>query len=137
MTLLAFVNGTPINITLGAGDLVAAFVASTQLGGISYNVGAIYGAGLFVTSMVVGCVILGSSDTIRVNPKGITYPWILAFIRDISTYIVGTLVVLAFGFYGELNLFAGILLLCMYGLLVVYVAVDEYVRKKTGQKTED
>jgi hypothetical protein len=56
---------------LGAGDLVAAFVAATSFGGISYNVGAIYGAGLFVTSMVVGAVILASPDTIRVNPQGI------------------------------------------------------------------
>jgi hypothetical protein len=49
---------------------VAAFVASSQLGGISYNVGAIYGAGLFVCSMVVGLIILVQKETITVNPRG-------------------------------------------------------------------
>ena len=64
---------------LGAGDLVAAFVASGQLGGISYNVGAIYGAGLFVCSMVVGLIILTSKETITINPKCTLYIYIKHF----------------------------------------------------------
>ena len=38
VTLLALANG--------AGDVVTAIVASSENGGLSYNVGAIYGAGL-------------------------------------------------------------------------------------------
>lgn len=38
VTLLALANG--------AGDVITAFVASGSSGGLSYNIGAIYGAGL-------------------------------------------------------------------------------------------
>jgi hypothetical protein len=43
------------------------------MGGISYNVGAIYGAGLFVCSMIVGMIVLTSKETISINPKGINH----------------------------------------------------------------
>lgn len=50
VTLLAFANG--------AGDFITAIVASDSQGGVSYNIGALFGAGLFVCSLVVGICIL-------------------------------------------------------------------------------
>jgi hypothetical protein len=52
------------------------------------------------------------------------------FIRDIGCYIFSTLIVIGFGIYGELNLFAGGLLLSIYVMLVVYIAIDEFVKKR-------
>ena len=45
VTLLALANG--------AGDVVTALVSSGEEGGVSYNIGALYGAGFFVCSMVI------------------------------------------------------------------------------------
>lgn len=41
---------------------MAAFVASGQEGGLQYNVGAIYGAGLFVTTIVIGLISLSQVE---------------------------------------------------------------------------
>ena len=43
VTLLALANG--------AGDVITALVASGAEGGINYNIGSLYGAGFFVTSV--------------------------------------------------------------------------------------
>ena len=43
MTLLALANG--------AGDVITAIVASGSPGGVSYNIGALYGAGFFVCAV--------------------------------------------------------------------------------------
>ena len=56
VTLLALANG--------AGDVITALVASGTSGGLSYNVGSIYGAGFFVCSIVVALTILGSAKDI-------------------------------------------------------------------------
>lgn len=56
----------------GAGDLVVAFVASTQTDGLYYNIGAIFGAALFVCSVVVGSVILLQPVPIQIQINSIT-----------------------------------------------------------------
>ena len=43
VTLIALANG--------AGDVITAIVASGSDGGISYNIGSLYGAGFFVCSV--------------------------------------------------------------------------------------
>lgn len=50
VTLLAFANG--------AGDVITSIVASGSEGGVSYNIGALFGAGLFVCSLVVAICII-------------------------------------------------------------------------------
>lgn len=49
VTLLAFANG--------AGDFITSLVASDSEGGVAYNIGALFGAGLFVVSLVVSVCI--------------------------------------------------------------------------------
>ena len=53
VTLIAFANG--------AGDVLTAIVASDSKEGISYNIGSLYGAGLFVLTFIVALTILNST----------------------------------------------------------------------------
>jgi len=52
VTLLALANG--------AGDVITAIVSSGSEGGVSYNIGALFGAGFFVCSMVICLTIISS-----------------------------------------------------------------------------
>jgi len=52
VTLLALANG--------AGDVITAIVASGSDDGVAYNVGALFGAGLFVCTIVMTFTILAS-----------------------------------------------------------------------------
>lgn len=54
VTLLAFANG--------AGDVLTAIVASGSSEGVFYNIGSIYGAGLFVCCCVVAVAIFKSDE---------------------------------------------------------------------------
>ena len=49
VTLIAFANG--------AGDILTAIVASDSKEGISYNIGSLYGAGLFILTFVLAMTI--------------------------------------------------------------------------------
>ena len=75
VTLLAFANG--------AGDVVTAIVASGSKDGVSYNVGALYGAGFFVLTLVIALTILNSTEKIVVD-KSVIF-------RDIGFYIIATI----------------------------------------------
>lgn len=74
VTLLAFANG--------AGDVVTAIVASSSKEGVSYNVGALYGAGFFVLTLVIALTIQSSKTEIKVY-KSVIF-------RDIGFYIIAT-----------------------------------------------
>ena len=74
VTLLAFANG--------AGDVVTAIVASGSKDGVSYNVGALYGAGFFVLTLVIALTIINSPKKIVVD-KSVIF-------RDIGFYIIAT-----------------------------------------------
>lgn len=56
VTLIALANG--------AGDVITAIVASGSEGGVSYNIGSLYGAGFFVCAMVISLTIMEASETI-------------------------------------------------------------------------
>jgi solute carrier family 24 (sodium/potassium/calcium exchanger), member 6 len=58
VTLIAFANGAP--------DVMTAFVASGNESGILIAVGSIFGAGLFITTVVLGRVIY-TAKIIKVN----------------------------------------------------------------------
>lgn len=49
VTLIALANG--------AGDVITALVASGSDGGVSYNIGSLYGAGFFVAACVIALTI--------------------------------------------------------------------------------
>ena len=58
VTLIAFSNG--------AGDVMTAFVASSSRGGISYNIGSLYGAHFFLSSFVIAITILLNKDELPI-----------------------------------------------------------------------
>ena len=87
VTLLAFANG--------AGDVVTAIVASNSKDGISYNVGALYGAGFFVLTIVVAFTIMYSPTKIVVGKSFI--------FRDIGFYILAALLTLFMAYRGEIS----------------------------------
>ncbi len=121
VTLLAFANG--------AGDVLTAIVASDSKEGVSYNVGALYGAGLFVLTLVVGMTIRNSSKKIIVEKS-------LIF-RDIGFYILATIITIGFGIYGEITIFTSILFLTLYIVLVLIVLIQDYLAaKEKEEKTE-
>lgn len=49
---------TLIALSNGAGDVITAIVASGSQGGISYNIGSLYGSGFFVCAMIICLTIM-------------------------------------------------------------------------------
>merc|ERR1712195_299161 len=58
----AIAGVTLIALANGAGDVVTAIVASGSADGVAYNVGALFGAGLFVCTIVMTFTITGYKD---------------------------------------------------------------------------
>lgn len=108
----------------GAGDVITALVASEAPEGLSYNIGAIYGAGLFVATVVVALTITNSHQ-VQLEPALV---W-----RDLGCYILATVTVVGFSFIGELSCVSAVVLLSEYALLVVLVLVME--RSKASEHT--
>ena len=113
VTLLALANG--------AGDVITALVASGAEGGVSYNIGALYGAGLFVCSFVVALCIFKSEKPIVFDP--------MIIFRDIGVYIVSTLATLGFALYGEITVWSSLILLALYVVLVLIVVIEMLYKK--------
>ena len=89
ITLLALANG--------AGDVVTAVVASGGADGVAYNIGALFGAGLFVCSIVMSLTIIGSKEMKDKNPIIVDKNTIY---RDLVYYIGVCLYVIALGAWG-------------------------------------
>lgn len=104
VTLIAFANG--------AGDVLTAIVASGSSEGVSYNIGALYGAGFFVLTLVVAGTILSSPTKIVVE-KSIIF-------RDIGFYILATVFTLYAAYTGEISKWNAFGFL---GIYVLYVGV--------------
>lgn len=107
VTLLAMANG--------AGDVITALVSSESAEGVSYNIGALFGAGLFVCTFVM-CATVYYSPVDIVIKKETAY-------RDIVFYILATLMVIAFAIYGELPWWGAILMIVLYMTLVIVVVI--------------
>ncbi len=108
VTLLAFANG--------AADMITVLVSSETEGGISYNIGALYGAGLFISSAVIGLCILGAKKKLRLN-KMIIH-------RLVVFYILACLLTIGFASYKYITWQGSVLLLVVYILMVVVVMYD-------------
>ena len=106
MTILALANG--------AGDVITAIVASGSDDGVAYNVGALFGAGLFVCTISMALTILGAPVIPIIVDKNTIH-------RDIVFYIVATLLVIACGIYKKLTWYTSVVMLLLYVALVVVV----------------
>lgn len=98
VTLIALANG--------AGDVITAIVSSEGEGGISYNIGALYGAGLFCTSLVIAVTLL-TSPTDIIIPANVLY-------RDIVFYILATLFTVGMALIGKITTLMTIFMLVLY-----------------------
>lgn len=108
VTLLAFANG--------AGDVITAIVASGSKDGISYNVGALYGAGFFVLTLVVALTIMNSDTKIKVE-KSVVF-------RDIGFYILATIYIISVAFYGKITWILSLGMLLLYAAYVGVVVIQ-------------
>jgi sodium/potassium/calcium exchanger 6 len=107
VTLLALGNG--------AGDVVTAIVAANAPGGVSYNIGALFGAGLFVVAPVICLTIQQSPKEIIVNRNVV--------VRDVGFYLMGSLLVFGYGIWGKITWWGAVSMLVLYGVLVVVVYI--------------
>lgn len=107
VTLLALANG--------AGDVITAIVASDSEGGVSYNIGALYGAGFFVCSMVICLTIRNSSTDIVVDKSTI--------FRDVGLYVIATVVTIIFAWTNYIYWWSACIFLLLYVALVVIVYI--------------
>lgn len=121
VTLLAFANG--------AGDVITALVASGAPGGVSYNVGALYGAGFFVLTLVVAFTIIFSPSKIVVQKS-------LIF-RDIGFYILATLLTILIAYQGEITWVSSLGLLLLYGVYVMVVVIQDWLAAKKKAPVDD
>lgn len=115
VTLIALANG--------AGDVITAIVASDGEGGISYNIGALYGAGLFCTSLVIAITLINSPTSITLPPN--------VLYRDIVFYIMATLFTIVIAMIGKITVLMTILMLVLYLALVVTVIIQDRLAAKT------
>ena len=109
VTLLAFANG--------AADMVTVLVSSETEGGISYNIGSLYGGGLFVSSAVIAICVFEAKKRLRLN-KMIVH-------RILPFYIFSTLITVGFAIYGQITFYGSLLLLATYCAMVIVVVLDQ------------
>ena len=110
----AIAGVTLIALANGAGDVVTAIVASGGEDGVAYNIGALFGAGLFACTIVLTFVIIYSPEKPIVVDKHTIY-------RDIPFFIMATLFVIWNGIYGTITWWTSSIMLAMYTALVVIV----------------
>lgn len=111
-TLLAFANG--------AGDVFTALAAGGHSGqGVFYNIGSLYGTGLFCCCNVLGMAIYLSKESFIKIDRGIIY-------RDVVFYIAATMAIVGFGIYGEINLLTAIILVGLYVAHVTVVLIQQF-----------
>ena len=116
ITLLAVANG--------AADMMTVLVSSESEGGISYNIGTLYGGGLFICSAVLAMCILQSRKKLRFN-------WMIIY-RLIVFYLLATMITITFALFKWITWWGSALLLLLYLLLVIVVVVDDKRQAKSN-----
>ena len=97
VTFLALGNGAP--------DVISSIVASEDSGGIEFGIGALVGAGVFVTCIVFSSVVLFSGE-VTVNRK--------LFLRDIILYVISLIILVLFSLKGEITVLEAIGFFSLY-----------------------
>lgn len=121
VTLIAFANG--------AGDIITAFVASKTGGGVSYNIGALYGSCLFTFCIVVSLCIFQSEEGIILEPSTVY--------RDIGLYIVATIFTLFLAYQETIKVWGALCLFSLYIILIGLVLIEESIKKTNVTKNID
>lgn len=111
VSFLAFANGAP--------DVIGAIAASGSAAGngVGMAVGAITGAGCYVAGVVSGIIIIAAPDRVAVVPR--------VYLRDISFYIVGLLILFASSFTPGISIFFSLAFLVWYAIFITFVAIED------------
>ncbi|KNC53423.1 sodium/potassium/calcium exchanger 6 /K(+)/Ca(2+) [Thecamonas trahens ATCC 50062] len=119
VTLLALANGAP--------DISSAYVALQRESTANIAFGALSGAGLFVTTVVMAAVAFAGTFSVTRRP----------FLRDIVTYLVAAAWFFAMLANGKVHLWESIGFVALYGVYVVVVVLGRmvYVMHKRSRKT--
>lgn len=117
VTFLAFGNGSPDVFSL----IIAVFSGNTEIG-----VGANVGAGMFVTSIVAGCVAV-FSDCV-VNRR--------AFIRDSLFYLVCIIYLICVFFDSRIKLWEALGFIVLYIVYIVFVFVSPKAKSQAKGEEE-
>lgn len=121
VTFLAFGNGAPDIFSV-----VTSIVNSTGNKGASLAIGELFGAGMFVTTVVVGAVGWTVPFTVTRRP----------FLRDVLCYIAAATWTAVVLFDGEIHLYEGLSFVGIYVLYVFVVVVGRKIyqsrKKKNG-----
>lgn len=120
VTLIAFAGG--------AGELITTMVAGDMEGGISYNIGHIFGSGLFIASVLLPlCGLVLKSDLV--------YSKTIIF-RDVGFYLLTISVILAFALGGEITWVKSSILLGIYVLMVLATVFKDILTAHSEKKKE-
>jgi len=121
VTLVALANGAP--------DVFAAFAAAGDSAkeGITLSIGSLFGAGCFVTSVVLAGVLLSAKGgSIRIESS--------ALMRDCSFYFLGAAWILIQGLIGEIGVIGVIGLFVNYFVFIGVVVHQELKYKKEEER---
>lgn len=110
VTLLAFANGV--------GDVITAIVAGDTDDGISYNIGSLYGAGMFTCALIIALIIFRSPKDVIVTPSSLY--------RDITVNSFATIFILIVSIFGKITVAIAACLLVIYLILVTVVYIQDY-----------
>jgi len=116
---------------------VTAIVASGSADGVAYNIGALFGAGLFVCTIVMTFTINGSrkkKDSPDYNPIIVDPMFIY---RDIGFYIIATLFVIVCGVMGKITWWTSAIMLAMYVAFVVIVYIQESKKEALAEAEKE
>ena len=110
VTLVALGNGAP--------DVLVAIAGGSSGGDdISFTIGSIFGAGLFVTSITLALVLDKAGGEISPNKS--------LFLRDTIFYFIGTSTIIAYGFIGYVTWWMALMFLSLYFVFFGYVLYQE------------
>nr|XP_028566950.1 mitochondrial sodium/calcium exchanger protein [Podarcis muralis]XP_028566952.1 mitochondrial sodium/calcium exchanger protein [Podarcis muralis]XP_028566953.1 mitochondrial sodium/calcium exchanger protein [Podarcis muralis] len=112
VTFLAFGNGAP--------DVFSAVVAFSDPRTAGLAVGALFGAGIFVTTVVAGGIALVRPFTAASRP----------FLRDAIFYMVAVFLTFVALYFEEVSLAEALSYLCLYIFYVLTVVVSTWLHKR-------
>jgi len=117
VTLLALGNGAP--------DLFSAFAAiNSGAPGIAF--GGLFGGGIFISSMVLGLVIIVNkvyhSEPINIG--------LFNYTRDVFTYFLSTCIVMVILFDGKIYMWESLGILVLYSMYIFIVVLSNYIERK-------
>lgn len=125
VTLLAFANGAP--------DIISSAAAGGSEGGVFIAVGALFGACSFGATIVIGNCVLRSKSEIEMPANGM--------IRDFGFYILSGLVIIIFGWIGEITRTMAFLFFSIYlvyfAVVLIVIPLHRATYKIANKRTEE